>query len=72
MLTAQIDIIITALFFVGLSQLAWLSVMLLRRNIASTTLCAALLPMISIWVLLWPLYEHPIWLWAGIMLLGLP
>jgi len=72
MLTAQIDIIITVLFFIGLSQLVWLSVMLLRRDIASTTLCAALLPMISIWVLLWPLYEHPIWLWAGIMLLGLP
>jgi len=72
MLTAQIDIMITALFFIGLAQLAWISVMTLRRNIASDTLCAALPPMISIWVLLWPLYEHPIWLWAGIMLLGLP
>ena len=72
MLTAQIDIMITALFFVGLVQLAWLSVMLLRRNIPSATLSASLPPMISIWVLLWPLYEHPIWLWAGIMLLALP
>jgi len=72
MLTAQIDIIITLLFFIGLGQLAWLSVMMLRRGITSTALCAALPPMISIWVLLWPLYEHPIWIWAGIMLLGLP
>ncbi len=63
---------ITALFFVGLGQLAWLSVMLLRRNIPSATLSASLPPMISIWVLFWPLYEHPVWLWAGIILLTLP
>lgn len=71
MLTAQIDIMITALFFVGLGQLTWLSVMLLRRNIPSATLSASLPPMVSIWVLFWPLYEHPVWLWAGIMLLAL-
>ncbi len=63
---------ITALFFIGLGQLAWLSVMLLRRNTPSATLSASLPPMISIWVLFWPLYEHPVWLWAGIILLTLP
>ncbi|MDT8375614.1 MAG: hypothetical protein RQ867_02625 [Mariprofundaceae bacterium] len=72
MLTAQIDIMVTALFFIGLSQLALLSVMMLRRNIAPDTLSASLPPLISIWVLLWPVYEQPVWLWAGIVLSGLP
>ncbi|MCF7822132.1 MAG: hypothetical protein K9M17_06815 [Mariprofundaceae bacterium] len=72
MLTARIDIIITALFFTGLAQLAWFSVMLLRRNVPPAALSASLPPMISIWVLLWPLYEHPLWIWAGIILLALP
>lgn len=72
MLTSQIDIIITVLFAIGLGQLAWLSVMLLRKRISSTTIAVSLAPLISIWVLLWPLYENPIWVWAGIMMLALP
>jgi hypothetical protein len=72
MLTAQIDIMITVLFSVGLLQLAWLSVMMLRRNMHPASLSASLPPMISIWVLLWPLYERPVWLWAGLILLTLP
>ncbi len=72
MLTSGIDVIITVLFAMGLAQLVWLSVMLLRRNVPPTTITASLPPLLSIWVLLWPLYEHPVWVWAGIMLLGLP
>ena len=72
MFTIGIDAIITVLFAVGLLQLIWLSVMLLRKEIAPSTITAALPPLISIWVLLWPLYENPMSIWAGVMLLGLP
>ncbi len=72
MLTSRIDIILTLLFGVGLAQVVWLSVMLLRKHIAPSVISAALPPLIAIWVILWPLYEHSIWLWAGIILLGIP
>ena len=72
MFTIGIDAIITVLFAVGLLQLVWLSVMLLRKGIAPSTITAALPPFISIWVVLWPLYEKPMSIWAGIMVLGLP
>jgi len=66
------DAIITVLFAIGLSQLAWLSVMLLRRRISPATITMALPPSIAIWLLLWPLYESPAAVWGGIMVLGLP
>lgn len=72
MFTIGIDAIITVLFAVGLIQLVWLSVMLLRKGIAPSTITAALPPFISIWVVLWPLYEKPASIWAGIILFGLP
>ncbi|MDX8404240.1 MAG: hypothetical protein R8K54_07525 [Mariprofundaceae bacterium] len=72
MLTSQIDIIITVLFTIGLAQITWISVMLLRKKVPPSTITISLAPLVSIWVLLWPLYENPIWVWAGIMLLALP
>lgn len=72
MLTSKIDIIITVLFAIGVFQLIWFSVVLLRKRIPPTIITASLPPFVSIWMLLWPLYEHPIWLWAGIALLISP
>ncbi len=63
---------ITVLFAVGLLQLVWFSVMILRKGVAPSTITAALSPFISIWVVLWPLYEEPVSIWVGIMVLGLP
>lgn len=63
---------ITVLLAVGLLQAVVLSVMLLRKGITPSTITAALPPFISIWVILWPLYENPVSIWAGIMMLGLP
>jgi len=70
--TTTIDIILTILFALGLAQLAWFSVMLLRRGLSPSTICASLPPLIAIWVVLWPLYESASSLWTGIVLLGLP
>lgn len=68
----DINTILTLLLALGLGQLAWLSVMLLRRSVSPTAISATLQPIIAIWVLLWPLYSEPIALWAGIIVLGSP
>ena len=72
MFAPRIDIIMTILLAVGLIQIAWLSVMFARKGIAAATITATLPPLIAIWVLLWPLYESPGTIWAGVIILGLP
>lgn len=64
--------LITALLAIGLGQLAWLSIMLLRRGAEPTVIWQMIVPLISIWVLMWPIYDDPLQLWSGIFLLGLP
>jgi hypothetical protein len=72
MFASRIDIIMTILLALGLIQIAWLSVMFARKGIAAATITAALPPFIAIWILLWPLYEAPGTIWAGVIILGLP
>jgi hypothetical protein len=72
MSASSIDIIITVLFAIGIAQLAWLSVVLLRRRLPPESISMSISPMIAIWVLLWPLYEAPASIWIGIIVMGMP
>lgn len=64
--------LITALFAIGLGQLVWLSIMLLRRGVEPSVIWRVMPPLLSIWVLMWPLYDDPRWVWYGIFILGTP
>ncbi|MFQ5581389.1 MAG: hypothetical protein ACE5F3_02030 [Mariprofundaceae bacterium] len=72
-ITASItDITLSAITTIGLVQIVWFSVMLLRRGIGPATIQLALPPLLAIWVLMWPVYTDRTWVWLGIFLLGLP
>lgn len=68
----SINHLVTALFCIGLGQLVWLSITLLRRSVQPTVIWRVIPPLLSIWVVMWPLYDDPIWVWAGIFVLGTP
>lgn len=72
MINLTLNHLITALFAIGLAQLVWLSIMLLRRGVAPSAIWRAIPPLLSVWVLLWPLYDDPIQLWPAIFILGIP
>ncbi|MDX8394864.1 MAG: hypothetical protein R8K22_00445 [Mariprofundaceae bacterium] len=72
MLSTDLYIVINILLAIGIIQLMWLSVMLFRRGIVPSTIWQSILPLISLWVLIWPVYEEPQYLWIGIIILGLP
>lgn len=63
------DIVLSGLVLFGILQLAWFSVMLLRRGAPAETIQQALPPIFSIWVLMWPVYIDTRWLWAGLIAL---
>ena len=68
------DIVLNVLVLLGILQLAWFSVMLLRRGAPAETIQHAIPPLLSIWVLMWPVYNDVRWLWLGVaalILLGL-
>jgi ABC-type xylose transport system permease subunit len=66
------DPILSALVAVGAFQMAWLSVMLFRRGIHPTNIQYALTPMLTIWVLMWPVYTDARWLWVGLVGFAVP
>lgn len=68
-LPAATDLILTLLVGLGLAQLAWFSVMLLRRGMPPASLQHALPPMLALWILFWPVYRDPRWIWAGVVML---
>lgn len=68
-LPAGTDLLLTALVGLGLAQMAWFSVMLLRRGMPPASLQHALPPLLALWVVLWPVYHDARWLWAGIAIL---
>ncbi|ATX82415.1 hypothetical protein Ga0123462_1556 [Mariprofundus ferrinatatus] len=65
------DVVLSALVLFGILQLAWFSVMMLRRGIAPDTIQHAIPPLLAIWVLMWPVYTDSRWLWIGVALLAL-
>ncbi|MDX8396789.1 MAG: hypothetical protein R8K49_00555 [Mariprofundaceae bacterium] len=63
---------ISLIFSIGLGQLLWLFYNLCKRGIAPTTLWQAYPPLFAVWVLIWPVYEQPIWIFSALgLLLGL-
>ncbi|TLS67280.1 hypothetical protein FE236_06695 [Mariprofundus erugo] len=66
------DITLNILLAVGILQLAWFSVMLFRRGVAPATIQHAVLPLLTIWILMWPVYSDSQTLWIGMLTLLLP
>ncbi|WP_167631228.1 hypothetical protein [Mariprofundus ferrooxydans] len=63
------DIVLNALFAVGILQLAWFSVMLLRRGVPPASIQHAVMPLLTIWILMWPVYSDSRSLWIGLVTL---
>ncbi|MDQ6992458.1 MAG: hypothetical protein Q9M31_03215 [Mariprofundus sp.] len=69
---AAIDITLNILLSVGTAQLAWLSVILVRHGVPPRSIQHAILPLLAIWILMWPIYNDPRSLWLGLAVLLLP
>jgi len=69
---ASSDLVLSTLVMLGVLQLAWFSVMILRRGALPSTIQHAIAPLLTIWVLMWPVYVDSNWLWSGLMALILP
>jgi hypothetical protein len=69
---ATSDLILSLFVALGILQLTWFSVMILRRGAPPTTIQHAIPPLLTIWVLMWPVYIDPRWVWSGIAVLALP
>ncbi|HXH64103.1 MAG TPA: hypothetical protein VNH42_01180 [Mariprofundaceae bacterium] len=64
------DLVLTAIVLVGMLQVAWLSVALFRRRVARDVIQKSIPPLFAIWVVMWPIYHDPRWIWAGIGMLA--
>ncbi|MDQ6967372.1 MAG: hypothetical protein Q9M14_01640 [Mariprofundaceae bacterium] len=60
------DHIISLLFILGFAQLMWISAMLAKRGIAPEFIWQGTMPLLTIWVLIWPVYTQTVWLWLPI------
>lgn len=69
---AASDLILSLFVIIGILQLSWFSVMILRRGALPETIRHALPPLLTIWTVMWPIYIDTRWLWAGIAALLLP
>ena len=56
---SQHDLLLTALFAIGLFQWFWLSVGLARKGINPSSIRLYMTPMLGVWVLMWPAYTNP-------------
>jgi len=66
------DLVLSALAIAGILQLVWFSVMLLRRGIAPGIIQYAIPPLLTVWVLMWPVYVDSRWIWVGLAALIVP
>lgn len=66
------DMLLSGLFAVGLFQLLWLSVVLVRKGFAPSVVRLSLLPLFAVWVLVWPAYTDEKWLLLHFILFALP
>jgi len=62
---ATSDVVLSILVSLGIVQLSWFSVMLARKNVPALALQHSLTPLLSLWVLMWPVYIDSRWLWFG-------
>ncbi|MDX8390214.1 MAG: hypothetical protein R8M38_06960 [Mariprofundaceae bacterium] len=66
----NIDVWLTLFLSMGMFQVSWLSTMLHRRGIPAKRIRQSLPPLLTIWVLAWPIYQSPASLWIGLLLIG--
>lgn len=66
------DIVLSALVAAGILQLSWFSVMFYRRNLPPETIQQSIQPLLTIWILMWPVYVDARWIWLGILALTMP
>jgi len=66
------DFTINLMLLLGTFQLAWFSVMFFRRGIAPDTIQISIIPLFSLWVLMWPVYSESSSLWPGFLALIIP
>jgi len=69
---SQTDLILNLLVLAGSLQVAWLSVMLVRRGVRPAAIQRMVPPLYGIWVLMWPVYSDGAMVWPGLLLLALP
>ncbi|MDQ6989817.1 MAG: hypothetical protein Q9M19_08035 [Mariprofundaceae bacterium] len=72
MLISSGDMLLSALFIIGLFQLFWLSVVLVRKGLNPSLIRLCLTVLFSIWLLMWPAYEDSRVILASLALLVLP
>ena len=58
MLISNGDLLLTTLFSIGLFQLFWLSVVLVRKGLTPSLVRLSMFSLLSIWVLIWPAYDN--------------
>ncbi len=54
------DLVLTAMFAIGLIQFFWLSVILVRKGINPSSIRLYMPPLLTLWILVWPAYEDTI------------
>lgn len=60
MLISESDILLTTMFTIGLFQFFWFSVMFTRKGMNPSSIRLFMLPLLAVWVLIWPAYENTI------------
>jgi len=63
------DVVLSGIIVVGILQMAWFSVMLMRRGAPAAMIQQAIPPFLAIWVLMWPVYIDARWLGVGLLAL---
>ncbi len=63
------DVVLSGIVVVGILQMAWFSVMLLRRGAPAGLIQQSIPPFLAIWVLMWPVYVDLRWLGMGLLAL---
>ena len=58
MFISESDLLLTLMFAIGLFQYFWFSVMFVRKGVNPSTIRLYMLPILTVWVLIWPAYEN--------------
>jgi len=69
---AMSDVVLSVMVGLGMLQLAWFSVMLMRRGVTPAMIQQAIPPFLAVWVLMWPVYVDVRWLGVGLLMLLIP
>jgi len=58
MMITNDDLILSAMFTIGLFQFFWLTVVFARKGINPSSIRLFMIPLLGIWVLVWPAYQN--------------